>query len=324
MRIRGQYLDSLLAVLASFAMYNLGLGYLVFTFPLLVLSKRTSRELTDTACVAVMVLVLLKLLYTYRDSLSDALTFALIGVNLFVPLSLILGALVWVNTNGKALFDRILLMCVPSFLVFFGLEVWFVMDQNLALRVMEEYRGHYLEMVKALSGEISETSETVFKLFMYGTLGSVVALSSLVSISNAFLASISARYFYDDEKDKRIMFFRIPSWFIYPFLGLWACILSFNFVEVPASVLVAVMNLALFTMVIYGLQGFAIVYFNLKKRYENLRVIRLFLLMSLLMLLFVGANLILWIGLPLLGVLENWIPLRKRKQGVYTNEDHSL
>lgn len=324
MRNRGQLLDLLLAVLASFAMYNLGLGYLIFTFPLLVLSKRTSREKTDTACVAVLVLVLLKQLYTYRESLSDALTSALIGINLFVPLSLILGALVWVNTAKVKLFNRILLMCAPSFLVFFGLELWFTIKPELALRVMEEYRGQYLDMVKALTGETNETSDAVFQIFMYGILGAIVSLTSLVNISNAFLSSMAGKSYLDEEKDKVIMNFQVPGNFVYPFLILWACMLFFNFFEVKASILLLVMNLAFFTLVIYGMQGFAIVYFNLKKRFEKLRVMRLFFLVTLLMLLFVGANLILWIGLPLLGVLENWITLRKRKQGVYTNEDHSL
>ncbi len=320
---RGQYLDVLLAVVVSFAMSNLGVGALVFTLPLLVLSKRTSRLGTDTACVAVLVLVLLKLVYTLRSGMTDALTLGLVGVNAFVPLSLILGALVWVNTSDRPLFERILSMCVPPFVVFFLLEFWFTMNQEAALEVMDDYRKVYLNLVSALTGEEGEGSDLVFQVFMYGVLGCIVAFTSLLNIANAFIASASGR-FVDERKDMGIMYFRIPGWFVYPFLGLWACVLAFHFVDVPVQLLLAIMNLAMMASAIYGLQGFSIVYFNLKKRLENLRAIRLFFVFAILMFFFVGANLILWFGLPLLGVLENWIVLRKRKQGVYTNEDHSL
>lgn len=320
---RGQNLDVILAVVISFVMSNLGVGALVFTLPLLVLAKRTSRLKTDTACVAVLVLVLLKLVFTLRSGLTEALTLGLLGVNLFVPLSLILGALVWVNTTSEPLFKRILLMCAPPFVVFFGLEVWFTLNHEVALSVMEDYRNLYKELLLTLTGEEAESTDFIFHLFMYSILGCVAAFACLLNIANAFVASVSGRI-YDWTKDERIMYFRIPGWFIYPFLGLWACVLAFNFVDVPVQLLIAVLNLAITSMFIYGMQGFAIVYFNLKKRMENLRSIRLFFVFAFLMFFFVGANLILWFGLPLLGVLENWIALRKRKQGVYTNEDHSL
>lgn len=320
---RGQYLDVILAVVISFVMSNLGVGALVFTLPLLVLAKRTSRLKTDTACVAVLVLVLLKLVFTMRSVVPDALTLGLVGVNLFVPLSLILGALVWVNTTSEPLFRRILLMCVPPFVVFFLLEIWFSLDQEVALGVMEDYRNLYRELIGSLAGDSAERSDLVFQVFMYGILGCVVAFTCLLNIANAFVASVSGRI-YDPAKDERIMYFRVPAWFIYPFLLLWAVVLAIGFVDVPVQLVISVLNLAVMSLMIYGMQGFAIVYFNLRRRMENLRSIRLFFVFAFLLFFFVGANLILWFGLPLVGVLENWVELRKRKQGVYKNEDHSL
>ena len=123
------------------------------------------------------------------------------------------------------------------------------------------------------------------------------------------------------EFEKRVMNFRIPEFFIYIFLSLWALVLLFYFVAVPQWVSIPVLGLAVVSMLFYFVQGFAIADYNIRIRKPGMTSFKLASWLLLILVIFQVVNLILVLGLSLAGVLENWVNLRKRKE--FSDEDYS-
>jgi uncharacterized protein YybS (DUF2232 family) len=93
--------------------------------------------------------------------------------------------------------------------------------------------------------------------------------------------------------------------------------------HLPEIVNVVLWNLALVTALVYGIQGFAILVFRARKGNPYFMVNRLAGLVAFLALI-PGFNLVVIIGLPLLGVLETWIVFRKpNKENSYENHFES-
>ena len=111
-------------------------------------------------------------------------------------------------------------------------------------------------------------------------------------------------------------YFSTPVGFIviaafYFFLGLWTIMLFKRFVSIPMSVNVLLNNLTLTCTLFYGLQGFSILLYNLRRKGSNISGIKLMGLLIILMMLLPGINVILVLALIGVGVLNTWIELRK-------------
>ena len=86
-------------------------------------------------------------------------------------------------------------------------------------------------------------------------------------------------------------------------------------------IVVPVVAFAICTILVYFLQGFAIVDYRLWRRGGRMTSFRLAGWLLLILILVQVLNAILVFGLALLGVLENWINLRKPEE--FSDEDHS-
>ena len=297
-------------VAASFLLYIIPIGSFLFIFPLLLLSKRYPKRTTDTACVAVLVLVLARMLWLYRSSLSDDLTWAFIVVSLFVPVSLILGACIWVHRKRENVVLDLLMTTIPSLVMFFAIEVWFVLAPSLANAVYASFESVYSDLVGELFSSLGVTFSTLFSLL------SMMVLS--ITVASVFLNLVLVLFFYEagshhfsEDFDNKVATFKVGENFIYCFLLLWVLMLLKAFIAFPVSLTLAINNLALLATVFYAMQGYAIIYFNLRKRGMRFRSTRFFGLVLIIMLLLPGVNILLTFILPLIGVIENWVVLRK-------------
>lgn len=319
---KGKYRDPVLMAAASFILYLIPIGNLFFVFPLLLLSKRYPKRTTDTACVAVLVLVLSRMLWLYRASLGDALTWAFIAVSLFVPASLISGAVIWVHRKRNELVWDLLLTIVPSLVMFFAIEVWFLLSPETAGAVYSSFESVYAAVVGDIFSSMGASFSDVFYILLILVL-SLTAGSILLNLALIIFFFEAGAHHYSADFDLRTSLFRVPEGFIYAFLGLWALMLLKRFVTFPPSVSLIVNNLAVVSAVVYAMQGYAIVYFNLRKRGMRMRSTRFFGLVFMIMLLLPGVNVLLTFALPILGVCENWVVLRKLEEGVFKDENYS-
>jgi len=116
------------------------------------------------------------------------------------------------------------------------------------------------------------------------------------------------------EKKFDIVGFRLPDQFIWPLLISWAVVLLdvFKGIGWPAYLF---WNTGMIALFLFGLQGFGIVR-HLLKKYALPRSLRTLLTFIVVILVFIpGANLVIFIGFPGLGVSELWIKYRKAQEG---------
>ena len=302
--------DIILLTVLSFILSCFSVGSLVFTFPLLLLSKRYPKKITDTACVAVMVLAAGKQLYTSRDVLMNSLTYFFVGNNLFIPFALILGAMVWMHTKGEDVVKRLIYTIVPTLVLFILFAVVYTISPQSAEGVLSTYREIFVALFSEIFQLSSEALNTMFDMVLEMMLSLVIPL--------VFINIVVVHYLYEASKngndvnfDKKIINFSLPYSFIYAFLGLWTIMLLKRFVSIPMSVNVIVNNLALLVTLFYGMQGFSIILYNLRRKGSTLSVTRMMGFLILSMILLPGINAILVLALVGVGVVNTWIELRK-------------
>lgn len=107
--------------------------------------------------------------------------------------------------------------------------------------------------------------------------------------------------------------FQLPDSFIWPLLISWTGVLVDNFFSL-GFVSYIVWNAGLIFLLLYGLQGYAIIRFLLGKSNAS-RGLRLFAGLGIVFLLFIpGLNLLVMVGIPGFGVSELWIKYRKEER----------
>lgn len=302
--------DIILLTVLSFILSCFSVGSLVFTFPLLLLSKRYPKKVTDTACVAVMVLAAGKQLFTSKDVLMNSLTYFFVGNNLFIPFALILGAMVWMHTKGEDVVKRLIYTIVPTLVLFVLFAVIYTILPQSAEGVLSTYREIFVTLFSEIFQLSNEALNTMFDMVLEMMLSLVIPLVfiNIVVVHYLFEASKNGN---DVNFDKKIINFSLPYYFIYTFLGLWTIMLLKRFVSIPMSVNVIVNNLALLVTLFYGMQGFSIILYNLRRKGSTLSGTRMMAFLILSMVLLPGINAVLVLALIGVGVVNTWIELRK-------------
>ena len=310
-----------LSVLISFLLYLTGFGSLFFTLPLLMLDRRYPKRTTDTACVAALVLVLGRNILLMRDVLDQGLTWAFIAVTMFMPLSLILSAMVWVGKgNGENTFRRVLLSFSPVLVLFILYEIALVALPQVRTSLVEAYGGTLAAMLTALLGLEGEAVAFMAEVLLFALCSLTLPIALANSVVLAFVYE-AASHSGDSVFERRIRTFRVADWFIYVFLALWAMVLLFYLVAVPMWITIPVLGLAVCALFIYFMQGFAIVAYRLYERGSTMTSLKMAAWLFLILLVVQLLNAALVFGLSILGVLETWINFRKPKE--FSDEDHS-
>jgi len=302
----------------SWLMSLVPFGNCLFTFPILLLYKRAGKKSADTACVAVMVLVVLKTLYTYRG-IGD-LTHVFISVDLFMPIAFTLGAVVWMHTGGKALFFRVSLMAAPTLVLYICSIALF----TLTPEAVEVYLSATREILRVLfqegMGFGEETLGRVTEMFLVISVSFIcpmaLALMALVTfLSESGMAEDKASF--DDEVGRYL----VPEWFVYPFLLFWALVLLKRWVALPLQADILVNAIAILIAVLYAFQGFAVIVYKVRMAHRAVRSTRILWMLLLPIAFFMGMNIFLCAVVTFLGVLDTWVQFRKPKE--FSNEDYS-
>ena len=114
-----------------------------------------------------------------------------------------------------------------------------------------------------------------------------------------------------DEKLLAIEFGQRLIWLLILFLVVS---LVSRLVSVPVVVFILSMSVTAALFIIYGVQGFSVLFSWLKRVNEGFRSTTLFFILLLVGLFIPGLNLIVLVGVPVLGILENFFDLKKRKK----------
>jgi hypothetical protein len=156
------------------------------------------------------------------------------------------------------------------------------------------------------------TTERVYNLVKEVVLRDYLFVYFLVLAGNWRLGTVIGRRTLSRETWSYAGF-SLPEIFVWPLLLSWTGILVDAFVGL-GFLRYIFWNLGLIFLLLYGLQGGAIIKFLFIK-YNVARNIRLLIIMGTVVFLFIpGINFLIIIGIPGLGVSELWIKYRKEER----------
>ena len=302
--------DGAVAVVVSFFFFYLGFGEFIFVFPLLLLSTRFKKKVSS---LAILVEAFIVVFYTYLNRAEGELSLLLMLFELYIPLSLLAAGMTWLISEGKRIGIRLLLALLPSILFFIILYVF--LEQEPAL----------LDSFLILAEDVFEALLSPFINFgaMDGTLVSFIIETILLVIASLIIPLVlcfvcatcfsfeSVLHSRESDWEDRVARLELDGRAIWIFLALWVLVLLFRFISVPTIAVVALFNVTLSYTILYAVQGFSVLYYNMRKKGRKLKSYTLFLILLAIALFIPGINFIIVLGLPLIGVLETFIELRR-------------
>lgn len=302
--------DGAVAVVVSFFFFYLGFGEFIFVFPLLLLSTRFKKKVS---ALAILVEAFIVVFYTYLNRAEGELSLLLMLFELYIPLSLLAAGMTWLISEGKRIGIRLLLALLPSILFFIILYVF--LEQEPAL----------LDSFLILAEDVFEALLSPFINFgaMDGTLVSFIIETILLVIASLIIPLVlcfvcatcfsfeSVLHSRESDWEDRVARLELDGRAIWIFLALWVLVLLFRFISVPTIAVVALFNVTLSYTILYAVQGFSVLYYNMRKKGRKLKSYTLFLILLAIALFIPGINFIIVLGLPLIGVLETFIELRR-------------
>lgn len=302
--------DGAVAVVVSFFFFYLGFGEFIFVFPLLLLSTRFKKKVS---ALAILVEAFIVVFYTYLNRAEGELSLLLMLFELYIPLSLLAAGMTWLISEGKRIGIRLLLALLPSILFFIILYVF--LEQEPAL----------LDSFLILAEDVFEALLSPFINFgaMDGTLVSFIIETILLVIASLIIPLVlcfvcatcfsfeSVLHSRESDWEDRVARLEFDGRAIWIFLALWVLVLLFRFISVPTIAVVALFNVTLSYTILYAVQGFSVLFYNMRKKGRKLKSYTLFLILLAIALFIPGINFIIVLGLPLIGVLETFIELRR-------------
>lgn len=302
--------DGAVAVVVSFFFFYLGFGEFIFVFPLLLLSTRFKKKVS---ALAILVEAFIVVFYTYLNRAEVELSLLLMLFELYIPLSLLAAGMTWLISEGKRIGIRLLLALLPSILFFIILYVFLeqepaLLDSFLILAedVFEALLSPFINFGAMDGTLVSFTIETI--LLVIASLIIPLVLCFVCATCFSFESVLHSR---ESDWEDRVARLELDGRAIWIFLALWVLVLLFRFISVPTIAVVALFNVTLSYTILYAVQGFSVLYYNLRKKGRKLKSYTLFLILLAIALFIPGINFIIVLGLPLIGVLETFIELRR-------------
>ncbi len=307
--------------LSALALLFYRLGFLLFLFmvPLQVLYIRRGVRpfLAALGCVFLGFVIMRGLQIMMITAEVEGLSFFLLGADLVIPLGL-LGGLALVNLsvfpNLQAVYR--VLLAGGLLAVLTGPFVWVVSrSPELTETVIVQFEQIY-ELVRETAGDAGAAMpqfeegefERMFLQAMQILLRTYVFGFTLLLLANWFVGNALAGNWA--RNPGRLQRFQVPSRLLWPSLLAWAGALTTRFVSIGALEYL-VWNFGLICVMLYAVQGLSIMGF-LFDRYGFGRVLRAVILGGMILMLFMrGINMILVLGIALLGVSENWVQFNR-------------
>jgi len=294
--------------LVSALFYQLGFVLFLFLVPLQVVLERKGQRAFLVAGIAAWTAITLVRVFELRRVEALAGLGPLAGIDIAVPAVFILG--LWMmNSRHPQLpgtIYRLLLAGLLSVVVFVPGAVALLSHEGARSLVDEQFRMVYEGIVNAGGGVAVITFEEF--LAMSGSfLASSFAFMYLVVLSsNWVMGKVIGSAAERALLLRALGEFQVPLKLTWPALLSWAGML-FSIMLPLGALRFVVWNAGLTALLLYGVQGVAIIRYGFERRNLSRGARTLFVGAMVLSLMIPGLNILVLIGVPLLGISELWI-----------------
>ena len=227
--------------------------------------------------------------------------------NLYFPVGMIIGSAVWAvgAKYSSSSMRKFFWAAIPVFIMGLGMGFFFASD--LSSDVKEYLTGlvYYLFQFESLNIDMSSVVITVVDMMaLFFAPAVVLGLALPIVIADVNVNRFDEDWQYDFANMK------LPDPYVWVFFASWAVALVSNWVEaVPTWILILGWNVALTMTVLYMVVGVSILVAFARRRTAAITAGRI--VFTVVLLSFIPVlNVIMFIGLPVLGILETWIAFR--------------
>ena len=312
----------IVALAASALMLQLPFLTLLFIVPLMLFGARFGENSGVLLIVISIVLSLAADILMYLpDGMGFRFTAAAVFISKYIPLSLSAAGIIWLWTGRMGLLARLFATLLPSIILSGSLAAFIGADRALSDALLELFGNAFAVLLSP-----------VVSLVMPGADMAAVAYAAILTVLSLLLpvtlCGICASCFIyetglhsrESGWEERVMRFSFPPDAVWGLIVSWALVLLLRFVSTPVLLDIAALNAAGIWLVLYAIEGFSVVFARIRKHWENARSMTVFVIIIVLGSMVPGINLIILIGLPLIGAFETFFDLKKLGAG---NEDHS-
>ena len=228
-------------------------------------------------------------------------------LSLYTPVSMIIGSAVWTvgGSYSRSSMRKFFWAAIPVFVMGLALAFYFASEKSSLVRyelangIIAIFPTDYLSV--DFSSMVMNVVNTMALFFAPAV---VLGLALPIVIADVNVNRFDEDWQYDFANMK------LPDPYVWVFFASWAVALVSNWVEaVPTWILVLGWNVALTMTVLYMVVGVSILVAFARRRTAAITAGRIVFTVVLLCIIPV-LNVIMYIGLPLLGVLETWIAFR--------------
>ncbi len=303
--------DTAVALAASFALFYIGFGQFIFVLPLLLLNRKHGKSLS---ALSLLIEALLVLIYLYRShGAGSALSIPFFLFETYIPLSLLAAGAAWLITERKSIGIRLFIALIPASLLYILIFVYLGQDAALFDNIVRYYQDAFEALLGPFvnSGMLDKEFLSFFSYILLLGLLSLLLPIVLCFVCATCFTYESLLHSRESDWEERVALIELDAKAIWIFLALWLMVLLTRFISIPTVAGIALSNVTLSFTLGYLIQGFSVLYYNMRKRWRGLKSYSLFLVLAAIGLFVPGINLIVIAGLPLLGVLETFFELRK-------------
>ena len=301
--IRNLIFATLLGVILS----RFAIGSLVMTVPLLLVCPKIRNTGIKVLSYAAMLLGVGIWTVIQLRTLIGTEYWPVMIVSLYMPASTIIGCAVW-SVGGdysRSSMRKFFWACIPVFVIGMAMAFYFASDSSSAIRT--ELANEIISMFPEdyLSIDFGSMVQTVVNMMvLFFAPVSVLTLALPIVIADVNVNRFNEDWQYDFANMK------LPDPYVWVLFVSWAIALASNWIEaIPVWVLVISWNLALTMTVMYMVVGVSILVAFARRRTAAITAGRIVFIVVLLCCMPI-LNVILILGLSILGVLETWIAFR--------------
>lgn len=303
-----------LAVVLSLVLYRIAAASTLFIVPLLFFAPRFKPSYWALAPVGVVFVLLLGYqMVLLKEFMREVSGMGAVLVGLYLPTSLLIGTGIWIRLDKMKMLKKLMASSAFAAIAGFSLVLWFSNGSPSALATAAIYQQMVEALIPAAFGEglpLGMTAHTLFDAVVailkigflpifFGQFGFSILLSELLIHRS------------DPTYQERMTRWKLPESSVWIFLGSWTIVLVTLVGDIPFLESVG-WNIALTVSLLFMVQGVSILAAVIRRKFPGINSTRIFVL-SFLLAVLPGVNLIPLVGLPLLGVSETWIDYRKNR-----------
>ncbi len=301
--IRNLILGAILGIILS----RFSVGSILMTVPVLLACRGVSRQDIKAGVFgAMLVAVIVWSLVQARELLGTEL-WPVILTGLYIPVAMIVGSAIWALTYGHSgsLMRRFFWACIPVFIMGLLMSLYFAID---ASQVVRDALADSV-LVYFQSDAIGVDMEPIVKTVVDSLMLFFAPMGVLLLVFPVVVSEVNLNR-YDEEWQYDFANMKLPDQYVWGLFGSWALALICTWIKAAPDWLLALSwNCAMSMTVLYMVVGVSILVAFARRRTAAITAGRIVFTVVLVCII-PGLNVVAFVGLPILGILETWIHFR--------------